>query len=276
LFEAMQTLHLYNTLQGLVLLYTGFVTPFSTWMLYGYFKSIPKDVEEAALIDGCSVLGTLRHVVLPLAIPGLGATAVLAMLAAWNEFIFATLFLQDHNLWPITIGIANFQGEYYTAWGSMAAVEIVAGCDLDSKRLDAISRDAGVPRTYRDYRDLLRREEVDLVSVCTMPVTHSEVVVASLAAGAHVLCEKPLAMNAAEAQTMIAAAVKAGRMLTVGFNMRFMGSAQFAKQIVSGGQLGPPQYARVYALANDIPWWGKHYVRAISGGGVLASLVASR
>lgn len=126
LFEALQALHLYNTLQGLVLIYTGFVTPFSTWMLYGYFKSIPKDVEEAALIDGCSVLGALRRVVLPLAIPGLGATAVLAMLAAWNEFIFATLFLQDHTLWPITIGIANFQGEYYTAWGSMAAAAVLA------------------------------------------------------------------------------------------------------------------------------------------------------
>lgn len=126
LFEAFQKLHLYNTLQGLVILYTGFVTPFSAWMLYGYFKSIPRDVEEAALIDGCSVLGALRRVVLPLAIPGIGATAVLAMLAAWNEFIFATLFLQDHGLWPITIGIANFQGEYYTAWGSMAAAAVVA------------------------------------------------------------------------------------------------------------------------------------------------------
>lgn len=126
LFEAFQRLHLYNTLEGLMILYTGFVTPFSVWMLYGYFKSIPRDIEEAALIDGCSVFEALRRVVLPLAIPGIGATAVLAMLAAWNEFIFAMLFLQDHNLWPITIGIANFQGEYYTAWGSMAAAAVVA------------------------------------------------------------------------------------------------------------------------------------------------------
>lgn len=126
LYQALRALGLYNTHLGLIILYVGFVTPFCTWMLYGYFKTIPRELEEAAWIDGCSPMGALLRVVFPLAIPGVAATAVLAMLAAWNEFVFAILFLREQKLWPITVAIANFSGEFYTAWGSMAAAAIVA------------------------------------------------------------------------------------------------------------------------------------------------------
>jgi predicted dehydrogenase len=150
-------------------------------------------------------------------------------------------------------------------------VEIAACCELDPARLEAIGRDFGVVRLFTDFRDLLNAVPVDLVSVATMPSTHLAVTTAALEAGAHVLCEKPMAMNAAEAERMLAAAGRSRRALTVGFNMRWMGSAQFARSYVAEGRLGTPQYARVWALANDIPWWGKHYVKALSGGGVLAS-----
>jgi ABC-type glycerol-3-phosphate transport system permease component len=126
LYQALRAVGLYNTRLGLILLFVGFVTPFCTWMLYGYFKTIPRELEEAAWIDGCSALGALTRVVFPLALPGIAATGVLAMLAAWNEFVFAILFLRDKELWPITVAIANFGGEFYTAWGSMAAAAIVA------------------------------------------------------------------------------------------------------------------------------------------------------
>lgn len=126
LYQALRAVGLYNTRLGLILLLVGFVTPFCTWMLYGYFKTIPRELEEAAWIDGCSALGALTRVVLPLAVPGIAATGVLAMLAAWNEFVFAILFLRDKELWPITVAIANFGGEFYTAWGSMAAAAVVA------------------------------------------------------------------------------------------------------------------------------------------------------
>src|SRR5579875_1385950 len=126
LFQALQTLGLYNTHPGLIILFVGYVTPFSTWLLYGYFKTIPRELEEAAWIDGCSPIAALLRVVLPLALPGIAAAAVLGMLTAWNEFVFAILFLRDQNLWPITVAIANFSGEYYTAWGSMAAAAIIA------------------------------------------------------------------------------------------------------------------------------------------------------
>jgi multiple sugar transport system permease protein len=126
LYQAMRAIGLYNTHLGLIMLFVGFVTPFCTWLLYGYFKTIPRELEEAAWIDGCSALSALLRVVFPLALPGVAATAVLGMLAAWNEFVFAILFLRDQSLWPITVAIANFGGEFYTAWGSMAAAAIVA------------------------------------------------------------------------------------------------------------------------------------------------------
>jgi multiple sugar transport system permease protein len=97
LYQAMRAVGLYNTHLGLIVLYVGFVTPFCTWMLYGYFKTIPRELEEAAWIDGCSATGALLRVVFPLAIPGVAATAVLAMLSAWNEFVFAILFLAGHG-----------------------------------------------------------------------------------------------------------------------------------------------------------------------------------
>jgi predicted dehydrogenase len=150
-------------------------------------------------------------------------------------------------------------------------VEIAALCDLDPARLEATGRDFGVGPRFTDFRELLGAVPVDLVSVATMPSTHLAVASAALEAGAHVLCEKPMALNAREGERMLATARRCGRMLTVGFNMRWMGSARFARAHVAEGRLGRPQYARVWALANDIPWWGKHYVRALSGGGVLAS-----
>jgi len=160
---------------------------------------------------------------------------------------------------------------HLTAYRALDEVEVVAVCDLDRARLETAQREFAVPHGFTDYRDLLASAPVDLVSICAMPVTHREMTVAALEAGAHVLCEKPMAMNAAEAEEMVATARRRGRWLSVGYNLRFSDAAQFARRFVDEGRLGTPQYARVYALANDIPWWGKHYHRAISGGGVLAS-----
>lgn len=157
------------------------------------------------------------------------------------------------------------------AYHDLPGVEIVACCDLDAERLEAAGRDFGIPRTFTDYGDLLNTVSVDLVSICTMPATHQAMAIACLNAGAHVLCEKPMARNTVEAEAMVAAARINRRALTIGYNMRWMGSAQFAQQFVREGHLGIPQYAHVYALANDIPWWGKHYIKATSGGGVLTS-----
>lgn len=160
---------------------------------------------------------------------------------------------------------------HLNAYRKLPYVDIVACCDVDTTRLETAGRDFGVTRRFTSYHDLLNDEPVDLVSVCTMPVTHQMIATACLDAGANVLCEKPMAMNVSEGEAMVAAAQRNKKILTVGLNMRWMGSAQFAQRWVAEGRLGVPQYAHVYALANDIPWWGRHYEKDVSGGGVLAS-----
>jgi multiple sugar transport system permease protein len=126
LFKTLRALGLYNSHPGLILLYAGFTIPFCTWMFYGYLKTIPKELEEAALIDGCSRLRSLWSVIAPLALPGTAATAVFVMLAAWNEFTFASLFLQDNDKWLITPGLNIFIGQFRSEVNTMAAAAIYA------------------------------------------------------------------------------------------------------------------------------------------------------
>jgi predicted dehydrogenase len=93
----------------------------------------------------------------------------------------------------------------------------------------------------------------------------------ALECGAHVLCEKPFALDASQALEMIVAAERAGRTLSVGFNMRFMDAALAMRRFIDDGQLGRPICGRGWMLAGDVPWWGKHYIKAVSGGGALAA-----
>jgi predicted dehydrogenase len=104
-----------------------------------------------------------------------------------------------------------------------------------------------------------------------MPDTHRAITLAAIAADAHVLCEKPFALDASEALEMIVAAERAGRTLSVGFNMRFMDGALAMRRFIDDGHLGRPVCARGWMLAGDVPWWGKHYIKAVSGGGALAA-----
>jgi predicted dehydrogenase len=112
---------------------------------------------------------------------------------------------------------------------------------------------------------------LDLVSVCTMPDTHRAVATLALQAGANVICEKPLALDAAEAAAMVEVAAASRRLLTVGLNMRYMAAAGWLRRYVAEGGVGRLTSINVWTLDTDIPWWGKHYVKALSGGGVIAS-----
>jgi predicted dehydrogenase len=150
-------------------------------------------------------------------------------------------------------------------------VEIAAVCDLDPERAAAAARDYGAARRATDYRDLLAAGGLDLVSVCTMPDTHRAIATLALQAGAHVVCEKPMALNAAEAAQMVEVAAAARRLLTVGLNMRYMAAAGWLHRYVAEGGIGALTHVHVWTLDPDIPWWGKHYVKALAGGGVVAS-----
>ena len=160
------------------------------------------------------------------------------------------------------------QGTFHLeAYQGIEDVEIAAVCDQDPVRA-AVAGERFDAVTYSRYVELLEAGPFDLVSVVTMPVTHREIVVSALEAGAHVLCEKPMAMNLGEAHEMAEAARRSGKTLTLGYNMRHMGSSRFLRQLVEGGELGRPLYTRTWCLDNAVPAWGKHHVRALAGGGV--------
>jgi multiple sugar transport system permease protein len=115
-------LGLYNTLPGLSLVYTAFFIPFSSWMLYGYFRAIPK---EAAHIDGCSRLGILTRIIIPLTVPGLAATFVFSFLGAWNEFLFALVLTNNNSVRTLPVGVQALIGQYMTDWNLLAASAII-------------------------------------------------------------------------------------------------------------------------------------------------------
>lgn len=166
----------------------------------------------------------------------------------------------------------GFQGRVHLeAFRQFPKIEVIAICDLDSSRRESLANEFGVPNTHADYRELLDRHAVDIVTVCTMPDTHLPVTRAAFDAGAHVFCEKPLALDLDQGRDMLRASRAADRLLGVGFNMRFCDNALALRKLVDEGRLGAPLYARAWGRASEPPWWGRHYERAVSGGGALAA-----
>jgi len=126
LFLMMRDLRLLNTRASLIIVYTGFNLPFVVWMMRGFFADLPRDLEEAALVDGDSRLGALVRVVLPLVAPGLAATAVFCLIVSWNEFLFALVLTQTDAAMTLPVGIAGRVTQYEIKWGVMSAAASVA------------------------------------------------------------------------------------------------------------------------------------------------------
>ena len=123
-------LNLLNTYTVLILADSVFALPFCTWMLKSYFDTIPWDLEEAAMLDGCNRPRALVRVVLPLMSPGLVATGTWAFLSAWNEFMFAVTLTNDVTRSPITVGIAEFFDQFTMNWNAIMAVATAASVPL--------------------------------------------------------------------------------------------------------------------------------------------------
>lgn len=121
LFLMMQRFKLLNTHTALVIAYTAVSLPFTVWLLRGFFEAIPEELEDAAAIDGASLLKTFHLIILPLAGPGLAAVAMFSFIRAWNEFLFALVFLQSRNLFTLPIGLASFQEEFTFRWDLIMA-----------------------------------------------------------------------------------------------------------------------------------------------------------
>ncbi|MCZ6625929.1 MAG: carbohydrate ABC transporter permease [Deltaproteobacteria bacterium] len=119
-----------NTYQGIIAAYIALSLPLAIWILTTFFKELPYEIEEAALVDGCTRLQALRKVVLPLAAPGLFTAAILVFIHAWNEFFFALLILTNPKLQTLPVGIALFPGEYTMPWGEIAAASTIATLPL--------------------------------------------------------------------------------------------------------------------------------------------------
>jgi multiple sugar transport system permease protein len=119
-----------NTYQGLVAVYVALSLPLAIWILTTFFREVPREIEEAALVDGCSRLQALVKVVLPLAAPGILTAALLVFIHAWNEFFFALIIMTDPTVQTLPVGIALFPGEYTMPWGEIAAASTVATLPL--------------------------------------------------------------------------------------------------------------------------------------------------
>ena len=121
LYAQIRNLGLADSLLGLIVTYPSFTVPFVTWLLMGYFESIPEELEEAAMIDGATRFGAFRRIVLPLAAPGLLAAALYAFTQAWNEFLYALVFITNVKLRTLPVGLSTFiTGDVY-GWGYLMA-----------------------------------------------------------------------------------------------------------------------------------------------------------
>ncbi len=151
-------------------------------------------------------------------------------------------------------------------------VEMTAVCDIDEEKVKAYAAKFNVPRWYTDYNEMLEKENLDAVSVTTWNAAHKGAAIAALNAGVNVICEKPMAMNAEEAEEMKAAAEKNDRVLQIGFVRRYGADAAMIKKFLDGGTLGDLYYAKAtYLRRSGCPggWFGD---KSYSGGGPLIDL----
>ncbi|MBS0320647.1 MAG: carbohydrate ABC transporter permease [Proteobacteria bacterium] len=125
-FRLMSDLGLLNTYWALVLAYSSFALPFSVWMLVGFFRGIPREIDEAATIDGAGAWTTFVRVILPLARPGLVAVALFTFLIAWNSYVWALVLTTDASMYVLSVGIANMVGEYRVQWNELMAAAVIA------------------------------------------------------------------------------------------------------------------------------------------------------
>jgi ABC-type glycerol-3-phosphate transport system permease component len=126
LYLLLRELRLLNTYPALVVPYLSFAMPLTIWLLVGFFRQLPRDLESAALVDGASRLRVLLEIVLPLSWPGLATTAILTFLYSWNEFLFALSFTLGPERHTVPVAITLFRGQYQVPWGQVLAAAVVA------------------------------------------------------------------------------------------------------------------------------------------------------
>jgi ABC-type glycerol-3-phosphate transport system permease component len=126
LYLLLRALRLIDTYPGLILPYLTFAMPLAVWLLVGFFRQLPLDLEEAALVDGASRWQSFTRVILPVSVPALATTAILTFIYCWNEFLFALSFTLGPQRQTVPVAIALFRGQYQVPWGQILAAAVVA------------------------------------------------------------------------------------------------------------------------------------------------------
>lgn len=170
-------------------------------------------------------------------------------------------------------GIAN--GKHMPSLAKQKNAKMVAFCDILPERAEKAAADYGDAdaKVFEDYRELLKEKDVDVVHVCTPNISHSEITIAALEAGKHVMCEKPMAKTSAEAIAMLDAAKRTGKKLTIGYQGRCVPESQYLKKLCDRGDLGEVYYARAKAVRRRaVPTWGVFLDEEKQGGGPLIDI----
>ncbi len=167
---------------------------------------------------------------------------------------------------------------HVTGFRRHPAAEVVAAADTDASRLEKIGKELELPHLYQDPLEMLRKEKPDIVSIAVPNLYHKPLTLAALAAGCHVLCEKPMAMNAVEATEMMQAAQQAGKQLGINFSYRFSPQSFAMKKLVDAGKLGEIYHARSEWLRRrGMPGFGGWFgTKSLAGGGPLIDLGVHR
>lgn len=126
IYKIVASFGLLNSLTSLIVVYTAFNIPFATFLMQSFFDGIPKDLEEAAMMDGCSRFQALRKVIFPLTLPGLGATLGFVFTAAWSELLFALMLISKNDSMTFPVGLLTFVSKFSVDWGQMMAAGVLA------------------------------------------------------------------------------------------------------------------------------------------------------
>ncbi|MCG8706902.1 carbohydrate ABC transporter permease [Brenneria sp. 4F2] len=126
IYKVMAPLGLTNSLLGLILIYTAFNVPFATFLMQSFFDSIPKDLEESAMLEGCSRFTALRKVIIPLTLPGMAATLGFVFTAAWSELLFSLMLINKNEVMTFPVGLLSFVSKFAVSWGDMMAAAVLA------------------------------------------------------------------------------------------------------------------------------------------------------
>ncbi len=181
----------------------------------------------------------------------------------------------DRSKLKVGVAGAGFAGRaHMEGYKNTEDAELIAVCDVSKERAQEAADKYGIPYVFTDFNEMISLKELDAVSICLPNVMHAPMSISALEAGKHVLCEKPLAVNAKQAQEMVDTAKKTGKILAMSLNFRYEGRTLTLKKLIESGTLGDIYYAKTAMLRSNAIPRGWFHVKERSGGGPLLDLAS--